>query len=261
MSGEPTRTQGVQSVDRALDVLETLSAGQGALGVTEIARRVGLPQGTTHRLLLALTARGYVRRESDRRYAVGLSAMRLGDAAYRELGAIAREHLVALVALAGETANLAVLEGEAMMYVAQSPSPHTLRIFAEVGRRVPVHSTAVGKATLAAMPPGEAARLIDVLDLVGSTPRTASTRDLLLAAVERVREDGYAIDDEEQELGVRCVAVALPAISGLRVAVSVSGPSERFSRSRAREVGARMPQVIAGLADAYGAPPGPPAAG
>lgn len=247
MTEDQPRTKGVQSVDRALDVLEALVVAEGAVGVTDVARRVGLPQGTTHRLLLALADRGYVRREADRKYAVGLAAMRLGDAAYRGLGVLARDHLRSLVELTGETANLAVLEGSAMMYAAQSPSPHTLRIFAEVGRRVPVHSTAVGKATLAAMPEPEAQALIAALDLVASTPHTRADRTSLLTELERVRADGFAIDEEEQELGVRCVAVALPTVAGLRAAVSVSGPAERFTVARAREVGGQMPSVLTGI--------------
>lgn len=254
MASARARPQGVQSVDRALDVLEVLAQG-GELGVTEIARRVGLPQGTAHRLLLSLARRGYVRRGPDRSYAVGLTALRLGDAAYRELGSIARDHLAALVALSGETANLAVLEGEVMVYVAQCPSAHALRIFAEVGRRVPVHSTAVGKATLAAMPAAELDRLLYRLDLEASTRHTERTRAGLLAALERVRTDGYALDEEEQEVGVRCVAVALPVVSKLRSAVSVSGPAERLTPARCHEVGVLMPSVVAELARDYGAVP------
>src|SRR5690606_16342841 len=142
---------GVQSVDRALDLLEALEPGV-ALGVSDIARRAHLPTGTAHRLLGTLVARGYVRRDAERRYAPGPAALRLADVAQRELATVARRHLTRLVDVVGETANLAVLEGALMAYVAQVPSPHTLRIFAAVGRRVPVYSTAVGKAVLAALP-------------------------------------------------------------------------------------------------------------
>ena len=119
------RPRGVQSVDRALDVLEVLADHRGTLGVTEVARAAGLPPGTTHRLLVALTQRGWVRQDPGRRYGVGPAAMRLGDAAYRELAAVAASALRAAVEATGETANLAVLEGDQMVYVAQSSSPHT----------------------------------------------------------------------------------------------------------------------------------------
>lgn len=250
MTDPPVRGGTVQSVERALEVLEALATAGGAIGVTEIARRVGLPQGTTHRLLLTLAARGYARRETDRKYAVGVAALHLGDAAYRELTTVAEQHLPRLVELSGETSNLALLEGDRMVYVAQSPSPHTLRIFAEVGRRVPVHSTSVGKAVLAAMPPEQARTVMAGLRLDPCTPHTASTVTELAERVSRAREDGFAVDDEEQEVGVRCVGVALPQVRGLHVAASVSGPSDRFTLARAREVGARLPQAVSSLAAA-----------
>lgn len=246
------RGKGVQSVDRALDVLEALVGHEGALGVTEIARRVGLPQGTVHRLLLTLAARGYARREADRKYAVGVATLRLGDAGYRELAALATQHLRALVELSGETANLALLEGDRMVYIAQSPSPHTLRIFAEVGRRVPIHSTSVGKAVLSVMEPDRVAALVRKLTLDARTPHTAATTEELLARVTQAREEGFALDDEEQELGVRCVGVPLPAVGGLFAAASVSGPSDRFTLARAREVGAQLPHTVSELAAALG---------
>ena len=223
---------GVQSVERALDLLEALEPGL-PLGVSDIARRAGLPTGTAHRLLATLVARGYVRRDAGRRYAPGPAALRLADHAQRELAALARPHLARLVDRVGETANLAILEGAHMVYVAQAPSPHTLRIFAAVGRRVPVHSTAVGKAVLAAMPPRERARVVEQLDLTPPTPAAVSGPAELESALERVSAEGYALDDEEQEAGVRCVGVVVPR-PGLYAAVSVSGPSERFTLEAAR---------------------------
>lgn len=238
----------VQSVDRALALLEALAAAPTSLGVTELARQVGLPQGTTHRLLLSLLERGYVRRDRHRRYAVGLAAMALGNSAYREFETSSTRYLAELVALSGETANLAVLDGTHMRYVAQSPSPHSLRIFAEVGRRVPLHSTAVGKAVLAAMAPAAAERLVPLLPLAPTSPHTITTREALLAELRRVREAGFAFDEQEQEEGVRCVGVALPEVGGLWSAVSVSGPTERFTVEQATEVARKVPQVIAPLA-------------
>ena len=149
----PPRAVGpVQSVDRALALLEALAAAGNPLGVGEVADLTGLPQGTVHRLLQTLQQRGYVRRDRARKYSLGTGAIRLADAAQRALARSARPHLAELVRLSGETANLAVLEGDDVVYVAQIPSPHTLRMFAEVGRHVPpaLHRRRQGAARRAA---------------------------------------------------------------------------------------------------------------
>lgn len=123
-----------------------------------------------------------------------------------------------------------------MVYLAQAPSPHTLRIFAEVGRRVPVHSTAVGKMVLAGLEPAAAEAILVRSDLVARTPRTLTDVDGLALELARVREQGWAMDDEEQELGVRCVAVPVEAGPGARLSLSVSGPTERMTREHAAAV-------------------------
>jgi IclR family transcriptional regulator, acetate operon repressor len=240
----------VQSVDRVVDILETLAGSPAPLGVTEVARQVGLPQASTHRLLTALTSRGYARQDADRRYAVGAAALRLADRAYRELGAVATPYLTEAVRRTGETANLAVLEGGTVVYVAQSPSPHTLRIFAEVGRRVPVHSTAVGKVALAGLPPGQARRVLATQPLEARTPHTLTSTVAVLDAVARAGAEGYALDDEEQELGVRCLAVPVTHAGDLPVALSVSAPAERMSRLQAVALVPELQDVAAALAGA-----------
>lgn len=241
------RPRGVQSVDRALDVLEVLADHRGTLGVTEVARAAGLPPGTTHRLLVALTQRGWVRQDPGRRYGVGPAAMRLGDAAYRELAAVAASALRAAVEATGETANLAVLEGDQMVYVAQSSSPHTLRIFAEVGRRVPLHSTAVGKVALSGLEPDRAHALLTGRERVARTPHTLTDAEDLRRELDVVREQGFALDDEEQELGVRCVAVPVE-VAGVRLALSVSGPTERMTAEVARAAVPTLQKIALDLA-------------
>jgi IclR family transcriptional regulator, acetate operon repressor len=245
----PRRAGGVQSVDRALDVIEALAGRPVPLGVSEIARVTDLPQGTVHRLLLALQARGYVRRDAERKYAIGAAAVRFSEAAHQALASASRSYLARVVELCGETSNLAVLEDTQVVYVAQSPSPHTLRTNDEVGRRVPVHSTAVGKALLTGMPN---ARVLDLLFRAGMAARTAATTTdpaRFVSELGRVRERGYALDDEEQEHGVRCVAVPVHDQDGVAAAISVSGPAERFSRRDARV----LSSALAGIADEFAA--------
>ncbi|MGP3928645.1 IclR family transcriptional regulator [Nonomuraea sp. KM88] len=218
----------VQSVERALDVLEALAEHGGEAGLSEIAARTGLPYGTIHRLLQTLLARGYVRQESDRRYALGGGLVRLGGIAESMVGVWAQPYLGKMVELSGETANLAVLEGDFIVYVAQAPSPRRLRMFAEVGRRVLPHSTAVGKVLLAGRPASEAVAVFERTGMPRRTPNTITELTAMLVELERVRSCGYAMDLGEEELGVHCLAV--PVWDGDRVvaAMSVSGPAERI---------------------------------
>lgn len=218
----------VQSVERALDVLEALAGHGGEAGLSEIAATTGLPYGTIHRLLRTLLARGYVRQESDRRYALGGGLVRLGGIAESMVGVWAQPYLARMVELSGETANLAVLEGDFVVYVAQVPSPRRLRMFAEVGRRVLPHSTAVGKALLAGRGAAEAMAVFERTGMPRRTPNTITDAARMLAELDRVKERGYATDLGEEELGVHCLAV--PVRDGDRVvaAMSVSGPAERI---------------------------------
>lgn len=226
LAAGPPPGAGVQSVQRALHLLEVLAA-DGPLGLSEAAAGAGLADATAHRLLRTLLAQGYVRQDADRRYAPGTRLLTLGDGARRSAAAASQPFLARLVELTGETANLAVLEGDHVVYVAQVPSAHRLRLFAEVGRRVPAHSTAVGKVLLAGLDPEDRLALLRRTGLERRTPRTLATEPAVLEAVAAAATEGHAVDDEEEETGVRCVAV--PVLDGDRVtaAMSVSGPSAR----------------------------------
>ena len=245
---DPARATSVQSVDRALDVLETLASHHRAMGVSELARLTDLPQGTVHRLLIALLGRGYIRREAERKYAVGAAALRIADAAHRALVTTSEPYLRQLVELAKETATLVVMDGTQMVHAAQSPSPHPLRIFAAVGHRVPIHATAVGKVALARLCPDEATALLDRVGMPAQTPHTITSASSMRAELDRVGRQGFAVDDEEQELGVRCVAVPVPGTYGPVAALSICGPVERFSVDQAHGVVEEMQRVAATFA-------------
>lgn len=230
------RSSGVQSVDRALELLEHLGDAGGSLRLAELEARTGLPLPTVHRLVTSLVHNGYVRQEPSRRYALGPRLIRLGELASRALGSWAVPHLYELVAQIGETANMAVLEGDAVVYVAHVPSAHSMRMFTEVGRRLPAHCTGVGKALLAQLGDDEVLALLGRTGMPAQTTRTHTDPETLLVELRAVRERGWAVDDGEQEVGVRCVAVPLPGAPAL-AAVSVSGPSDRITAERVADIG------------------------
>lgn len=220
---------GVQSVHRALDLVEIVAAGGGHLAIGEIAAASTIPLPTIHRILQTLVERGYMRRLPNRRYALGFRLVPLGAAAGVMVGAETESILAELVAELGETANLAILSGDHAEYVAQAPSQHAMRMFTEVGRKVELHCTGVGKALLAQLDDDQVRGIVGRIGLPAYTPHTLTTEAALFDALGEIRGRGYALDEEEQEAGVRCVA--MPVGNGMLswMAVSVSGPVTRMT--------------------------------
>jgi IclR family acetate operon transcriptional repressor len=226
--GEAVAAGGVQSVGRILDVFEAVAAAGGESSISEIAAACGLPVPTIHRLVRTVVDRGYMRQLPNRRYALGSRLVPLGEAASVMLGASGRHVLEGLVAELGESANIAVLERDRVTYIGQVPSQHTMRMFTEVGRRVFAHCTGVGKALLSLLPDDQARALVARAGMPAQTANTITDPDELITALHAIRRDGYAIDEGEQEAGVRCVAVPVRA-ADVRMAVSVSGPDSRMT--------------------------------
>ncbi len=220
---------GVQSVAKALEILEIIGAEAGETALSDIASASGLPMPTIHRLVRTLLDCGYLRQSPNRRYTLGPRLIPLGQAADAVFGTWSRPILAGLVDKLGETANLAVLDGNMVTYVGQVPSPHSMRMFTEVGRRVLPHCTGVGKALLAQLDDAEVRTILSRTGMPVVTPATIDDPEAMIAALHQVRRQGYAVDDGEQEVGVHCIAVPVPS-DGTLMAVSVSGPAPRMSR-------------------------------
>jgi IclR family transcriptional regulator, acetate operon repressor len=221
------RAGGVQSVERAFQLLEILADSGGVSTLSDLATASGLPMPTIHRLVRTLVQQGYVRQDTARRYTLGPRLIRLGESAGRLLGSWARPYLAELMEATGETANLAVLEAGEVVYVGQVPSRHSMRMFTEVGRRVRLHCTGVGKVLLAQLPAEAARELLVRGGMPAQTPRTITEPEALLAQLPAIAAQGFALDDGEQEAGVRCIAVPVPGAAA-EVAMSVSGPEGRL---------------------------------
>jgi IclR family acetate operon transcriptional repressor len=241
----------VQSVDRALRLVEILVECPGDMGLNELALAASLPQGTTHRILQTLGIRGWVRRSPERRYALGTTLVRFGNAAQRVLALTAEPYLRELVTLTGESANLAVLEGDHAVYLSQVPSPHRLRTFAEVGHRIPLHSTGVGKALLANLSDTQVDNILARTGLPARSVRTITDVEAMRHELAQIRERGVAIDDGEEDIGVRCLAMSVVDAHGsLPAAVSVSGPADRLGQLDVGDLVAKMRAIINRLAQA-----------
>lgn len=223
-------TGGVQSVERAFELLDLMADAGGTQTLSELANRTELPPPTIHRLLRTLVGRGYVRQLPNRRYALGPRLIRLGDGANRQLGQIAEPYLADLVGRLQETANLAVLDGDMVLYVAQVPSPHSVRMFTEIGRRAHTHDTGVGKAILSQLDEPTVRSIVSRVGMPRATEHSIGDAEELVSHLSLIRERGYSIDDNEQEIGVRCYAVPIPN-APTPTAVSVSGPQTRVDEA------------------------------
>jgi DNA-binding IclR family transcriptional regulator len=249
--------ESVQSLERAFDLLEALSAG-GELGVTELANRTGLVPSTAHRLLHTLAKRGYVSqsRESGR-YLLGYKVVEVASGLERRLErlrVVARPHLERIQRATGETVNLVVLDADRVVYVDQVEGSRSVRMFTTVGTSVPAHTTGSGKAMLAAGPPEAAAALYgDRQPLERLTAHTLVTLEALEDDFVRIRRRGYAIDNEEHEEGVGCVASAVLDHGGRPcAAISVSGPSSRVLHGNTAALGALLVEGAAEMSAALG---------
>ena len=229
----------VQSVDRALDLLEALATADGEVSITALATRTGLHVSTVHRLLSTLLRRGYVRQnpETSRYYAgAKLATLAEGRSRYGELRVRARPILRAITEQTRETANLVVIDDLAAVYIDTVPSPQVVRLFTAIGNRVPLHATGAGKCLLANLPVAKRDALLGRLDLRAYTPRTLVDPAALRRALDEARERGFTIDDEEYDDGVRCVAVPVGPSAEAIASISVSAPANRLTRQRCLEL-------------------------
>ena len=247
VSARPRATGGVQSIERAFSLLEAVAVSDRAVGLSQLAAACDLPLPTIHRLARTLVTLGYLRQEANRQYALGPRVLLLGESSSKMLNTIALPHLGRLVDELGETANLAMLDGDQVAYVAQAPGRHSMRMFTEVGRRVHPHCTAVGKALLSVEPVDEVWALLARTGLPRQTPHTIVDSHEFMEQLQRTAVDGFAVDEGEQEVGVRCLAVPVPA-SDVHLAVSVSGPAPRMTEDLLRRAVPLLRQTASALA-------------
>jgi DNA-binding IclR family transcriptional regulator len=233
------------SVERAFELVDRVAAaGPEGITLAQLAADVATAKSTTHRYIATLLGLGVLRRDEAGRLHLGLKLVELAGALLEgdNLRGAAEPVLRDLVARTGETVHLGVPSEGHVVYIAKVESPQSVRLVSRIGARAPFHCSAMGKAMLALMrEPELQAALERPREL--RTMHTITSTDALLAELDKVRAEGVAVDDEENELGVRCVGAAIRGPRAEPVAaISVSGPATRMTHERCTEI---APTVIA----------------
>ncbi len=230
----------VQVLDRALAILQMLSAEGPDLSLGEISTKLGLHKSTVHRLVMVLERHKLVERNSDNgRYRLGLKLFELGTKAVSKLDlrGRARPVLERLVLETSETVHLCILDDTEVVYLDKVEPTRSVRMASSVGRRNPAYCTAVGKAILAWLPEAQVENIVRKHGLKALTANTITSFLELKAELAAIRERGYAVDNEEIEEGVRCVGCVVRDFSGGPVAaISVSGPAFRVTREKVKGI-------------------------
>lgn len=224
----------VQSVDRALSIMEVLSDYSEGLGITEISSRINLHKSTVHRLLATLIHMGYVVQDPiSNKYQITLKLFELGNKRLEsmDLFTVAKPFLKELMAKTNEVIHLVIRDGNEIVYIDKVESNNTIRMVSRIGKRSPMYCTAVGKAILAQLPEEEAKKVWNNTNIVEFTKYTITEWDHMKKELSLIRQNGYAVDEQENELGVRCVgAVILNHSEEVAGAISISGPAIRVKK-------------------------------
>ena len=238
------------SLDKALTVLEEI-AQAGDLRLTALVEATGYPPATIHRILAVLSRRRYVKQDpATRKYTLGLKCLDLSSRLQDHLEIItaAKPVMQKLMEATGETVNLVNFENMEAVYIDQiSNTKSLLRMFTRVGARVPLHSSGVGKAFLATLPRKEAIAYFKSAPKVRHTPNSLVKEDEFSRDLEATRARGYAIDREEFEAGVGCIAAVIARDGDVVGAMSISGPSSRIFGDGSSELAAEVVRSAAAV--------------
>jgi DNA-binding IclR family transcriptional regulator len=253
--GRPRATEatepGVRSVGRGLAVLEALAEQPEGIGFTDLTASIEMPAVSTHRLLRTLVGLGYVREDpASGHYRLGARFLQLAGRALHQrtqLRTLARGFLQELVQRSGETANLATLDGAEASFLDQVQCDRMVR--AGTFLRAPLHCSGTGKSLLAYQPDETLEQLLGRMALRPLTPHTIVDLARFRAELERVRDQGYSVDDEEMEVGTRCIAAPVLVDGRAVVAVSIAGPTTRITADEVRPLSAIVRDVAARLSD------------
>jgi DNA-binding IclR family transcriptional regulator len=236
----------MKSLHKALDIIDAVSE-LGSAGIREISSKTAFPPATTHRIAATLVKRRFFNQDPvTKNYSLSLRFLELGTRVQQQfdLTSIARPHLQKLMSETGESANLAIVDGDSVVYLDQVQSNTSmLKIFTRLGTRVPLYSTGVGKMLLSRWRKPELEAYLERTELIPFTPHTLVSRSQILKELDRISDQGFAVDNEEMEAGVRCVAASVfDHRQRVIAAISISGAAMRITPDRIDHFGEKVKQ-------------------
>jgi DNA-binding IclR family transcriptional regulator len=225
----------VQSLIRAIDILDLLSSSKVGINVTEIAARLKLHKSTAYRLLSTLEYKNFVRKDKNKKYRIGKRVIEIGHQALNniDLRKEIRPLLQELGEITKETVHLGIIDDFKVFYIDKVETSHTIRMYSSIGKGGPLYCTGIGKALLAFSEPEYINQFFKQLDFVKYTDNTILNEKELKDELDKIKKRGYAVDDMEHEDNIRCVAAPIFDYRGkLIAAVSISAPAQRMTMER-----------------------------
>ena len=246
----------MKSLNKALDIIDAVS-NLGSAGIREISSKTGYPPATTHRITSTLVKRGFFNQNPvTKNYSLSLRFLELGTKVQQQfdLPTIARPHLQKLMSETGESANLAIWDSDSVVYLDQVQSDKSmLKIFTRLGSRVPLYSTGVGKMLLSQWSKTELDAYLKRTQLIPYTPHTLVSRAQILEDLDQISARGFAVDNEEMEEGVRCVAaLVFDHRQQVAAAISISGAAMRITPDRIENFGEKVTQCALNISHDLG---------
>ena len=239
MKTEPAEPSGVLVLHKTLDILERIKTTDGGYKLADLARKVELPKATVYRILSTLESRGYLDRSADGSYRLAKKLFDLQRTVPLEqtLHRVSQPVMERLAASCKETVNLGIVDAGEVVVINTVESPQAVRMSSKIGNRRHLHSTAIGKVMLAGMADKEVQRLLRLKGLPKLTEETLTSKAAVLEEILRVRQQGWALDNQENEIEGRCVGAPIAGPEGQVIAaLSISGPEFRMDLERARSL-------------------------
>jgi DNA-binding IclR family transcriptional regulator len=254
MVKEQRAGSGIQVLHKTLDILETIRESHSGLALADISRALKLPKPTAHRIVSTLETRGYLSRNDEGLYRMSRKFFELDTIESDEqlLTRAAMPVMSRLVESCRETLNLGVLDAGEVVVISTIESPQGIRMASKVGNRRYLHSTALGKVLASGLPQKDVERLIRLKGLPRLTPQTLTTRQAFFAELAQVRQLGFALDNEENEEGGRCIAAPITGAGGRIVAaLSISAPVFRMDPGRADGLAPQLTEACRDISNAF----------